>query len=93
MSREVLLEIDVGDVVICDLCSTDYTSSTACGGMLFAGKGVCPQCMPRMYQLALDHGELHMIQASCPKAQPFRDFILMIRGGNNVMRVERIVNE
>ena len=41
-----ITELDIGATVICDLCSTDFSSSDEKGGFLFGSKGVCPRCAP-----------------------------------------------
>jgi len=40
-----VIHIDVGNKVFCDLCGKEYTDDEkSCGGFLFNGNAVCPDC-------------------------------------------------
>jgi hypothetical protein len=36
--------IDIGEMVLCDLCNADYTDSEAEGGVLMGTYSICPTC-------------------------------------------------
>ena len=79
--------IDVGEMVICDMCGTDYSESDEPGGFIFGSKGVCPQCAPDMQARIEKHNEEEHIKAYCPMWQSFREFILKARGGDNTIKI------
>jgi hypothetical protein len=83
-------EYDIGRMVLCDLCSKDFTDLPACGGFIFQSKGVCPECAPRFLALAEQHDETRYIRATCPDGQSFSDFCRAYRGANNIIRVTRL---
>lgn len=78
---------DIGRVVLCDLCGKDYTDSEAKGGLLFASKAVCPECVPRLEKDVKAFGEERYIKARAKDGQEFRAFVLELRGGNNTVTV------
>lgn len=73
------VEIPIGDLVVCDICDTDYTESTAQGGFLMQSKAICPQCAPKWLQLLKECNEEHFIRAHCPDDQSFADWIRSLR--------------
>jgi hypothetical protein len=81
------VEFDIGNTVICDICDKDYTHSNACGGFLFQSKGVCPECAPRFLASVKRYGEESFIRSYAADDEPFRDFILGERGGNNKVTI------
>ena len=38
--------IDIGEMVLCDLCNADYTDSEDEGGILMGTYAICPTCAP-----------------------------------------------
>lgn len=79
--------IDIGPIVVCDLCDEDWTTRTESGGFVFQSKAVCPKCADRhLRQITLAHEE-HYIRARCPLGQSFADFVRAYRGGNNSIRI------
>ena len=58
--------IPVGDIVVCDDCSVDYTNRPDSGGFIFQSKAICPACAPRWRRLIALYGE-HAI-SSAPSA-------------------------
>ncbi len=72
---------DIGDMVICDLCSKDYTFSDEPGGFVFGSNGVCPKCAPPMMEDIKAHNEEQYIRAVCPEGMSHRQFILDYRKG------------
>ena len=49
--------IPVGDIVVCDDCSVDYTNRLESGGFIFQSKAICPACAPRWRRLIALYGE------------------------------------
>lgn len=76
---ELIYEADLGESVICDECSADYTNSDESGGFIFGGHGVCPKCADRMLESIRKHNEEEHIKAYCPKGKSFKQFILDYR--------------
>ncbi len=71
--------VDLGDVVVCDLCGADYRGLPHSGGFIVGGTAVCPMCEPT-YLLALNkHNEQHHIRARCPAGTTFHAFVLAYR--------------
>ena len=81
------MQLDLGNHVRCDDCNEDYTNSDAVGGLLFESKGYCPNRTPKILELARKYGEERYIRARANPGERFRDFILRIRGGNNMATV------
>lgn len=77
--------VDIGPIVVCDLCDKDWTDSPASGGLLFQSKAVCPDCAPRILKSASAHGEEEYIRGTCPPSQSFADYIRACRGGDNTI--------
>lgn len=71
----VMIEIDAGQSVICDLCGEDKTESKVSGGFLFQSKAVCPDCAPNYEASAKRYSELHFIRARCPEGKSFADWV------------------
>lgn len=69
------IEIDMGDQVLCDSCSVDYTNSTVSGGIQFQSKAICPDCVPRWMERIEKYGEQKFIRATCPKDKTFADWV------------------
>ena len=82
--------IDIGRMVVCDVCSDDLTDSQESGGFIFSSTGYCPKCAPRGLQNIQRYGEERFIKATCPPGQSFADFIREYRGGNNTIRVMKL---
>jgi hypothetical protein len=84
---QIIDVFDIGDSVVCDLCSNDYTNSDECGGFLFGGKGVCPKCADDFMVNVKKYHEEEYIKATCPPDKTFKQFIMEIRGGNNTVTI------
>lgn len=42
-----VINVDPGNMVLCDFCNKDYTEDTiSVGGILFSGHACCPDCLP-----------------------------------------------
>jgi hypothetical protein len=80
--------IDIGETVLCDQCSGDYTYSDESGGFLFGSHAVCPKCAPGMLESAKKYHEDRYISAWCPAGTSFRNWVLQLRGGDNTIRVQ-----
>jgi hypothetical protein len=75
-----VIVIDIGDSVVCDLCSKDFTNRKDCGGFLFLSKGVCPDCAPKFEADGIKYGEQEYIRDRAEPQESFKDFVLRIRG-------------
>ena len=71
--------IDIGNMVLCDICNGDYTDSDAEGGVLVGSYALCPQCAPEFD----DTDDEPVIR--CPVGMRFRDWVLRLRGGRNTI--------
>lgn len=91
MKRETVSEIDLGRMVLCDICNDDYTDSPRCGGFMFGTYAACPECAPGMYADALKCGEKHLIGEGCPDGVTFADWIRELRGDNNSIVIQKLV--
>jgi hypothetical protein len=78
---------NMGDIVLCDLCNEDYTSSDEEGGFVFGSKGVCPTCAPRMMSNIEKYKETQYIKARPNTGESFADFIRRFRGGNATIEI------
>lgn len=83
-------EFDIGNTVICDGCSEDYTNSDESGGFLFTSHAVCPRCAPESLKRIQNFREEKYIRARCPKGVSFKDWILYLRNGNNKITVKSL---
>jgi len=64
--------IPIGDTVICDFCSADFTRRPDLGAFIHHGYAVCPKCAERVKP-----GKRDVL----PKpGESFADFILRVRG-------------
>jgi hypothetical protein len=81
--------IPVGDIVLCDDCSVDYTNRPDSGGFIFQSKAICPACAPRWRRLIALYGEQHFIKSVCAEGVTFAAFVRAWRGPNATIRVTR----
>lgn len=72
-------KIDIGDTVLCDLCSKDWTDSDESGGYLFQSKAVAPCCADQFMKKIKKYNEERFIYGYCPKDMSFADWIRCIR--------------
>ncbi len=86
----IIYEEDIGDTVLCDMCSVDFTERDDIGGLLFNNKAVCPICQPSFMVDVRKHKEEKFIQATCPELQSFHDWVITIRNGNNKITVNTL---
>ncbi len=82
--RYITQEIkDVGNSVICDVCSKDWTSSPVSGGFLFGSYAYCPECAKTRLAGIKQYREESHIRAWCPKNLSFSAWVLKLRAGDN----------
>ncbi len=79
--------IEIGDMVLCDLCNADWTNESQTGGMLVQSKAVCPACAPRYRADLVRYDEQHLIHAACPPWQSFADWCRELRGPNAAIEI------
>lgn len=74
-----MVEIDAGDIVLCDMCNKDWTNSDVSGGFLFQSKAVCPDCQDELLVSIAKHGEERFVRSTCPKDMSFYDYVMEMR--------------
>lgn len=67
--------IDMGRRVLCDDCSKDFTDLPDSGGFMFQSKAICPECAPRILDLARKFKETRFIGEQCPEGMSFADWV------------------
>ena len=70
----------IGDQVLCDICSKDYTDSEEQGGFLRGSYAICPECADSHYINLVKFDETEHIKSWCKKDESFRDFVYRLRG-------------
>lgn len=70
-----VININPGNVVLCDLCNEDFTTSTKSGGMLIGSKAICPNCTPRIEYSVKEYNEESSVKARCPENKSFADWV------------------
>ena len=79
---------DIGDTVVCDDCSKQYTAqSPEQGGMLFGSRGICPECTPRWEKTIARYNEEHFIRDRARPGETYHAAVMRWRNGNNVVRI------
>lgn len=74
MGREV---IDIGNVVLCDICNEDWTNREESGGVLLGNNAVCPDCSKKDFV-----GEKP--NKRCPPFMSFANWVRQdLRGGES----------
>ena len=76
-------EIEIGNIVICDICNSDYTNSTKTGGFVWSARAVCPKCQKDLLKKIKTWKEEKYIEAYCPENMSFAQFIIKYRGKNS----------
>lgn len=74
-----VINVDVGDNVLCDFCNTDYTTSRESGGFMFGSSAICPGCAENTLKTIKKCQELGSIKSFCPDGMSFADYIRSIR--------------
>lgn len=72
--------IEIGDLVVCDVCDEDFTNRPDVGGLIFGSYAYCPECTKRQRPVIKKYGEEHMIRAVARDGQSFADFVRDYRG-------------
>lgn len=73
------IQVDPGDMVLCDFCARDWTDDPTSGGFIFSGHAVCPACAPKELEKIKGYGEESEIQGFCPPDMSFADWIRSTR--------------
>ena len=81
--------IPIGDIVVCDVCSEDYTERDDTGGFIFGSYAYCPACAKKQLPAIRGYGEEHMIRARCPEAVTFANFVRAQRGPDAAIQIVR----
>lgn len=81
--------VKIGEIVVCDICSKDYTNRPDSGGFVFGDKGCCPKCSSQFLITIKSYGEEKYIKAYCPAGESFADFIRKYRGADAAIRIIR----
>jgi len=79
--------IDIGNKVVCDICDCDYTECDDEGGFMFESKAVCPNCSAMFMEGVTKYHEEQYIRSVANPGESFRDFVLRMRNGNNVISI------
>jgi len=72
-SKTGVVELDLGDTVLCDICNRDWSKSKFSAGFVLGATAVCPVCQLKM-QL---RGDIAYMKEAvfCPKDISFPDWI------------------
>lgn len=79
--------IPLGDVVLCDIDSTDLTADPRSGGYMFGSYAVGPCCAERHEAMVKGYGEQRFIGSRCPGGIPFADWVRGMRGPEAAIKV------
>lgn len=71
-----LWQIDIGDIVVCDICNMDYTNSKDRGGFISGGYAICPKCEK--------HTRLNDVDYISRPDESFKDFVVRTRKHSTV---------
>ena len=82
--------VDIGNIVVCDLCGEDFTLSDKKGGIVFQSSAYCPDCTRGIMPTIILYNEKHFIIATANPDETFKDFVLRIRNGNNTIQVKNV---
>lgn len=74
-----IIQIDIGDTVLCDDCSKDFTESDMTGGLLFQSKAIGPCCADKWIRNAHLYNETKFILDLCPPDKSFANWVRSIR--------------
>lgn len=72
--------IEVGAIVVCDVCNEDYTNRHDEGGFIFGSYAYCPACAKSHLPAIEGYGEANLIRARCPSGVSFCKFVRKYRG-------------
>lgn len=74
--------VEIGRLVICDLCNGDYTDRPDSGGFIVQSSAHCPACASGSLAVLRRFHETHFIRARCPDGQSFADFVREYRNAS-----------
>lgn len=77
----------IGRVVVCDVCSEDWTNRPESGGFLFGSYAYCPACFIAGLASIKRFDEEHFIKGFCPPGMSFADWVREQRGPDAFIRV------
>jgi hypothetical protein len=82
-------EIDIGRLVACDDCGTDYTDAKDTGGFIWHNRASCPECADRKFKALPTQQLLTLMRKGlhCPSAMSFADFVREVRGENAKIKI------
>ncbi len=80
-------EIEIGRIVVCDCCNTDYTNSQRAGGFIYQSRAICPACAGDWMAAIISNGEQRYIKAAAQDGESFADFVRAYRGPNSSISV------
>ena len=73
-----IIDINPGNLVICDGCNDNYTNSEEVGGVLLSRTAFCPKCCKEIIESAKEFEEERFL--TYPKeGETFKDFVLRMR--------------
>jgi hypothetical protein len=81
--------VPVGDLVLCDIDSTDLTADTRSGGYMFGSYAVGPCCAEGHEARVRGCGEQWNIRARCPEGVSFADWVRAMRGPDAAFTVTK----
>jgi hypothetical protein len=88
--EELGTKVPIGDHVVCDVCSQDWTKRPESGGFLFGSYSYCPNCAGRGLKEIKRCDEERFIHAFCPEGESFADFVRRMRGPDSYIRVSKL---
>ena len=74
-----IINVDIGDAVLCDLCNGDFSESEETGGFIFGSKAVCPRCAPALEEDIIKFEEGAYIRRRCKETESFKEMVLQYR--------------
>lgn len=83
-------EIELGDVVVCDICNKDFTKSKKSGGFIFMSYAYCPECSEAGMKAVEEYKETEYVKAICPDHMSFADFVRDYRGKDAKITIEEV---
>lgn len=79
--------VEVGAIVVCDVCNEDYSARDDQGGFIFGSYAYCPACAKSHLTAIRGYGEEGMIKAHCPSGVSFAKFVRNYRGPNAAIQI------
>ena len=80
MNKEFeVINLDMGDCVLCDSCGKDFTDLPDSGGFLFMSNAICPDCAENYMKGIKRYKEEKYIKGHCPKDVSFCNWVKSLR--------------